>query len=390
MPKQIAIFSNTNSSNHHNRKTLELMMLLRKHSPYPVTFNDDYRKLEDSIVIISGYNSKFRNIGKTNKVVFLARSGTLGFKEVLLLPRINVVVAHTRTEAAQLSWQIRHYGYNTKVVVIPPYCKFLNRSVAVNDTTISYSKLDGEYKRALVSMKCVKTEKVDPSVFAHVHLTESKEWPYLVLEAMAVGVPSVINAHHPASEYITHGYNGYIVNDINDVVKAFGNLKFKRNPVSENCYKMAKEFFSPIKYVEAFSEIDKLENFNSFGPVKIEHQNRKWIVREKLIKGHDQVYFPETYDQSIQAIDLAEIIEILDFFSSQLFADVYVFGCELPEWYKSADIIHANSLVAKLGNRARRIHFCRDEEVPHQWAAAFQKLSLISVEEGLKQISNKI
>jgi hypothetical protein len=393
MPKQIAIFSNANATNHHDRKVLELMMVLRKHAPYPVTFNTDCRKLENSIVIISGHNSKFRAISKTNQVVFLARSGVLGFKEVLLLPRIDVIVAYTRTEAAQLSWQIRSYGYNTKVVVIPPYCESLGRSIGLSET-ISYSKLDKKYRRALTGINCVKVEKIKPGrhdIFAHVHLTDSKDgWAYLALEAMAAGIPPIINAHHPMSEYITHGFNGFLVKKLDDVVRALGDLKLRRQIISKNCHKTAKALLSPIRYIEDFSNLDECENLNTFGPIKIEHQDRKSIIREKTLRGRDQVYFPEVYDHSMQTIDLVEIIDILEYFSARLFADVYVFGCELPEWYGSADIIHVNSLVSKLGNRARRIHFCRDEAVPHQWAAAFQKLSLISVEEGLKQISNKI
>lgn len=388
MYQQIVLYANLSGFNQHNRKSLELHSLLEEFTRYKTVLNPDHREIENSLVIISGFNLAFRDLHISNRVFYLSRTGILNHKEISLLPRIDVLVANSQLEAANLAWQVRNYGFKTKIVYLPPYCKLIDNNSTI-ESTISYAHLDNKYRLALAGFNLVKATKVQPSAFANVHLTDSPAgWPYLILESMVAGIPPIIKITNPASEYITHGFNGYVVADVQDVVWAITDLKKRRKEISDNCKLFTKALFDPQRYAEFFIDDNKNRNLNIFGPIKIEHQNRRWIIREKTLRDDDTVYFPDTYDPSLQTIDLVEITEILEYFSVQLFSDVYVFGCEFPEWYGPAEMTKINALVTKLGDRAKRIHFCRDELISHHWAPAFKKLSLVSVDEGLKQISN--
>jgi hypothetical protein len=387
MYQQIVLYANLSGYNSHNRKSLELFTLFKKSLPCKVILNPDYRIVKNSIVIVSGYSTAFKSFDSSNFVYYLSRTGSLDFREITLLPHIDAIIACSQLEASNLAWQTKYYGYKIITVSHPPYCKEVN--VENNNIDIIYTHVDNKYRPVFVEYNLIKTNKVQ-SAFANIHLTDSPAgWPYLVLESMAAGIPSIVKVTNPVSEYIINGHNGYVISDMSDLVSSLTELKYRREEIATNCKAISRELFSPQRYSDRFINLSKNRDLNIFGPVKIEHQNRRWIIREKIVRDKDSVYFPDTYDNTIQAIDLAEITEILEFFSVQLFSDVYVFGCDLPDWYGPEEMIQASSLVAKLGNRASKIHFCRDELIPHQWSPIFKKLSLISVDEGLKQISDK-
>ena len=84
-------------------------------------------------------------------------------------------------------------------------------------------------------------EKID----LHILPSRSEGFPKVTLETAAAGVPSIVYADYGASEWITHGKDGFVVDSFSEIVEA---VKFlishpeKLKDVSENSILLARRF----------------------------------------------------------------------------------------------------------------------------------------------------
>jgi len=134
--------------------------------------------------------------------------------------------------------------------------------------------------------------------------------------------------------------------------------------------------------------IEGVPNVNQFPTSPQETTKRKWLVRERSFTDKGVEYFPENYRKDLLLIDLNSVEEVIGYFLNQEFSDVYVFGCYLEETPDLQELVNLQRNIIKMGARARRIHFCRDEPIPMAWEKVFARLSVIPIVEGLKQISD--
>ena len=72
-----------------------------------------------------------------------------------------------------------------------------------------------------------------------------ESWGKVTMETAAAGVPSIIYSDYGAKEWITHGHDGFIVNDFYDIVNTIKMLIVKPDllyEVSRNAIKLAEKF----------------------------------------------------------------------------------------------------------------------------------------------------
>lgn len=373
MPNNIAIYSNSK-----NIEAIKLKEFLTKYSDYPVELNPKIKHLKNSTVYIFNFNRNLLNLNRSNKIILMHKGDRFAPQNFLLLPLIDSIIATTQCEALQISWQIKQRGFNTQVTYLLPWCKIKN----LTKSDIYCPVLNNQFKKALVG-KIV--QNIDPNANIHIYLDQT--FPYCLLEGMRSGAAIIALDKPPFTEFIIHGHNGYLIRSPGDLTDVFSDIDKNYHWISHNAKMSMNAIFNPTRYLDSILNPEKLTNVNSLVKVLKKYSERTWLVRERILKNGRFTYYPTQYSKDLTVIDLNSVEEILGYFLTQEFEDVYVFGCELPEELEEGEEVILQRLIIRLGKRSLKIHFCRDNPVPEVWKRIFKRLSMISINEGLKQVS---
>ena len=79
----------------------------------------------------------------------------------------------------------------------------------------------------------------------HIFPSRSEGFPKVTLETAAMGVPSIVYSDYGASEWITTGKNGYVVDKIDDIEVILKDLQqspWKLNTLADEAIKLAESF----------------------------------------------------------------------------------------------------------------------------------------------------
>lgn len=360
---------------------MELVEFLRKYASCPIELNPEIKTIKDSTVYISGFNKSLLNLHKSNKIILLARSKELTSLEHLLLPITDTIIVSTIYEAFQLSWQLKCKKFNNKVVTVPPLAK----KFAISNSDAYYEKLSDWHKKALNGLPL---QNVDPTAGVYINLGEESTLPKQMIASMLSGAIPIVLDLPLYAEFITNGHNGYLIRSSNDIVEALEGLTNRKEWLSYNAKTTVEALLNPTRYLNAILHPENLTNINFFEKATLSLNSRIWLVREHSFNQGYSTYFPSSYRKDLTVIDLNSLIEVLNYFSAQEFNEVYVFGIDLPSELSSKDEIDLQRQLIKLGNRSLKIHFCRNDPIPASYHKIFSKLSILSIEEGLKQVSD--
>jgi hypothetical protein len=382
---------------------LELYQLLRDHSRCEVKLLDlgevvtdivgrlgscyfvkSLEEITNSIILLCGYNSRFNDIDSSNKVLYLTSNLKLSDAELSLAPRCDAVVAQTHYSAQLIGQQLAKHGLNTRVVKLNPWFRVGNYQFSGTGTALFHTKdSDKEMLKAIGKPTLeLPNEAALPEGGLLACFGNS---PTRVLQkAMLHGVPVIASDIRPYNELIVDGFNGYLVKSPDRVAQVVRQLPNVRSLIVRQARAVMMSGLGVNQYVDdLFDTIHgRSENYNV--PINIQRIDRKWVVRGREFKDGKVVYFPQQVNSQFAATSIHDPIAVLEYFSGQLFSDVYVFGCEFGE-YDATDMQRFRTLVSKIGDRAKKIHFCLDE-VPKGYEEFFHTLSIISLSEGLKQV----
>jgi len=362
---------------HKDQRTKDLHEFFKTNSYTKVKLNPS--KPKDSIIATSELP---KQLDPSNQYILLARGNKLAQKELMRLPNLKAIVAHTPSAGYQIAWQVKTAGFNTIIINLLPYVPMPD--VVYHPRTIYYDDL-GPIPKQFFSKYELQNQY--PNARIRIDLSNTSKWPYHILESMRIGVPPIVWDKPPYSDFIIHRHNGYLIRTPGDIAQILNSLDNTHTWVSTNARNTLYAQYDPVRYYNALTKIDKVANLNVLGKIKLEHEDRKWIIKERSFRGAEIEYFPKEHHELFQTADLNNVEEVLEFFSEQAFSEVYVFGCDFPPTLNPEETNRMRRLINGLGLYSRRLHFCIDDPIPKDWLPLFNRLSVISIQEGLKQVS---
>lgn len=378
MINNIAVYTGPSASE-HNRKIVELYQFLKEYSSIPTNLNPEPNKLQNSYVFTSNYRGDLLNLDDSNKLIYMCRGSQIQGKQWLLMPSVDLVITNTYYEGLHISWQLQSKGFNTRVIHLIPW----SIPKPLKGESIYYHALESRYRNAFWGRELQNT---NPQAPIRVILTEKdKAWPYNVIEGMLSGAVMIVPDRPPYNEFIIDGYNGFLVRNPGDVVRALRKIDENQYWISYNAKNTIHAQLNHTKYLDTLLHSNEAPEVK-LKPIVVESNQRRWLVRERTFQDGALKFFPERHGPNFTVIDLTEIQEILGYFLTQSFAEVYIFGADIPEQVEKKDLIQLMRMLNRIGSRSMKIHFCRDEPIPQTWEKVFARLSIISVEEGLKQV----
>jgi hypothetical protein len=311
-----------------------------------------------------------------------------------LLPVADVVVAFSVFEAILVSRQLRKLGYQTPVAHLPPPIDIRRYTHnPIHTLRIGHQQnIDHKVIADLLARAIELSAGDRGSISAYLHVY-TPVWPFDALEALCSGKPVITTKRPPLTEYITDGFNGFLARDRHDILNAVQELSSpeRRFVMGAQARGLASTLFDPARYVAGIMNVarDQFYNMNMVTIPDVDRANRKWLFRKQSLRQGKVVMVPEQYDASFGLSNLVQIHEILSFLLQQQFQCAYVFDFDLGD-PTIAEFNQVLSTAERLGRRGLNIHFCTDEPIPERWRDVFKNLSVISVVEGLKQVSGSI
>lgn len=370
--KKVILFTNP-----HNEQNLELFHLFKDYSPYPTIIPThenigSVREIKESIVLLCGFNRDFLDLDKSNLVLYFARKPYLSSKEVLLLPILTTIVAESHQAACSIRSQIASYNQKTPVIKAIPWCRPQEQEDDVNSSTIYYPKNNKCFGSALLTY--INGGGPLESWFCVVEDT------YETIKLMRAGKPVMVPNRAPLNELIFHKFNGFLIDIPGDVVDSLRDFGKYRAYIGRMAHTSVQALLEPRKYIDHLLTLRKV----SKQPFTYK-EAPKWIIQQKLFESGKVTYFPEDFNDNLKTSTLSDFIEILEFFQTRLYSDVYVFGFDFPN-YEATEMHKAKLLSKKYRKNGLKIHFCLDLDTPQTWNGIFTNFSIISVDEGLKQV----
>ena len=385
-------------------KHIELFQLLRDHSVYsPQVYyrapdrgrvwqkvgdakiwDQSHRNIKDKIVLLGGYADIFMDLDNSNKIVYLANKSFLDRRELTLLGKIDYIIAENQFDAFSLSYQVKYHNPRIKVYWLHPWTDTTRYSINQYNEEIVTS--DPSWMKRGFSAYKVKHRRFHIGTTAK-FCVEPQDL-YEATQYLLTGRPLLTSRRF--QELVTPGFNGYVADHVGEVVSALNAFKDLGHVqmLGKNGRDLLIAALNPQVWLSNFTKI--LDgSMPSLAPYKYQRNfsDRKWIIPERTLSGGSFKSYPEKgqYHSSFQVVEYDDLNEIIRFFSRQMFSDAYVFGFQFPE-YNREEMAQARNLANRLGERGRKIHFCLDEPIPDEWTYVFSKLSVISREEGLKQV----
>ena len=396
--RKVIIFTPISNEIALNRN-LQIYWLLKKHSNYEVsiynqnndakfdhfyrTYNQPIRSIKNTIILLFGYHKDLLSLHSSNRIIYFARSANLYPLEILLLPKINHIIAETNYEKYNLAWQAKYYSENIKVSKLIPWVNskkykfkplYQGDTIYCSDTKINESYFD-PYK--------IEYKNYYPENQARYYLTNNKL--YSAIQFMLEGKPVISSPM--LEDIIINGYTGYTVRTTYDLHFAINQLKNKNQlgKLANNSRDLIQTLLEPKEYVKSLTNIleDRIIEPDLFRKQKIPKSEQKIIIREKILKRGKFEFFPKEFNKSLEEFQSNDINEILEELSERQFEQVYIFNPEFPN-YSQEEMSQTKKLLNSLGNRAYKIFVYNDDEIPSDWKFFFQKISCLPIKEGLK------
>lgn len=394
---EIILFTNIAPNNLQTQRDLEFGKLIHEYSQYDISvyykghnrgliwnsignikiFNKPIRSITNKIVLLFGYSEYFLDLHHSNKIIYLARKPHLNKNEILLLGKLNHIIAESKNDSFQLQSQVSQYRNNLIVSNLLPWTDSKKYKISQYEQN-SIGVGDIHWNRQLFNS--FKTHKL---IHPTANFCIEPSTRYETIKCGLLGRPLITS---PKNDLIISGFNGYVAHDTGEVIAAINALS-KLDHARElgfNSRKYFQALLDPNQYLKRFNQI--IDNkISSLSPLKI-NSCQDWIIKEKVLSQGQFKYFPEKLNKKFKTVDLQDFNEIIEFFSKRHFGEVYIFGFCFPE-YDYVEMHKARSITKRLGKRGLKIHFCLDEQIPSAWRNIFNNLSVISTEEGLKQAS---
>jgi len=347
------------------------------------TINTPLRLIKNSIIILCGYSDFFLDLNNSNIIIYMARNPFLSRNELLLLSKLDRIVAETAHQAYNIALQVKYHNPKIKITAILPWTDPKQYNINKYISPIVESPNPKWMSKAFYDLELTKTsfKKKTNAMFC-----SAPESLYEAIQYMLSG--RAIMASSRFRDLIIPKFNGFIVDTIVEAVSAVQILRdlHKSQEIGHNARSHIEALLEPYSYINTFGQIIDGQ-IPDLLPYKFERdfRDRRWIIREQVMQSGDIKYLPEKFHPDFRIADLQDFNEIIEYFSTQLFGDIYIFGFEFPD-YNNKELHQARTLVNRLGYRGKKLHFCLDHEIPRNWTGIFEKLSIISKSEAMKRI----
>tara|TARA_R100001244_G_scaffold25113_4_gene25615 strand:- start:72386 stop:73492 length:1107 start_codon:yes stop_codon:yes gene_type:complete len=325
---------------------------------------------KDALILLCGYNPSLANLDRSNRVFYFVQGRKLESRELTLLPILDTVVVDSLDSAYIVQSQMGPYKNKVRVVVLPAWWDTQPEEYpsVVNAKVCNYDEIFGH------ALNSIPRCKEDHKAWMIVN-PETVE----VLKYMAMGKPVLAPDKTPYSSLIINGFNGFLISKPGDVSTSIRQLKRNRKEISLNAKAAARAILSPAKY------LDKLLNSVGVEPLPEPSKPSRWVIKERYFADGGIGFRPETIGAEFRDAEVYDLIEILEFLAIKKFRDAFVFGFDFPI-YDAIEMGRVKTLLKILGENSLNIRFCLDGDIPPEWVNIFKKLSVVSVEEGLKQV----
>lgn len=398
MLEKIIVFSDLDLTNRFNRYNLQIYRLLNQRSQLPVYIygsnhqglhrvvgshrfiNEKISEIKNSLIILLGYSQTFVDLDQSNQVLYFLEK-PFNTKNRLILPRIDKILTYDYCTAYKIAAQVQANGFQTPVAKILPWFSPDNYQYNLGflKSKVGYHEIEDYYTSAFNNLTQV-TDYRDLWAYAALSKTSSIKD---VIASMLSGVPVIAIDEPPFNELIHHGFNGCLVRDLDNIQTVLNFLEKHRFQIVSAANDFLIKIFEPSTYYSRFLQVvnGDFYNLNNF---KAKLNEQKWIVRGQILHSGSIEFYPQHFNSGFKIADLQDFMDIIEYFSRQLFTEVYIFGCEFNE-YEQQELKLIRRLINRLGDRAKKLFFCLDD-VPSRFDKFFDKLGLLSVSEGLKQV----
>jgi hypothetical protein len=423
--QSVIIMADLRESSPSRNRALALYRALDVHPetrPHFYAFHDSRQHMEgfrstdsihltrDAIIVMFREFREFYRIDSTNVVVYVASEPKIDQFMTFVLPRVDRVVAYDYHSAYFLCSALRQVGLQTPVHRITPWidAEGLPRRVygdrlriairGDNNLIFGLIRNGGDYDVTLQGKGPAANGWkladdlmiVDHDIYIHFDGS-----PEHVQMAMASGVVPVVLNKSPYNEWIVNGLNGFVVATERELVEAVDLLirKDQLRVYQEIAMRGSQSIMSPSAWVNMFltvvrgTGVENLNNDDLFRP--FEPTNRKWIVPKTALEAGKEISIPRRFDaNAFKTVKIGDIEEILKFFVTQRFKEVYVFGWDYGSPEDKGKIERVSSLVRSMGKRAMDIFWVSDQPFPKAWAPVFSRMTRLAARDGLNRVSS--
>ncbi len=363
----------------------------------------DLKTLNDTIVIAFTYYPELLQVNSTNQIIFMSVNCSISKNDRKILAKADAIITNSSYSARCINPEI--VNYRIPVYRLPCFidaerykCKprpsrkpTIGRHSRSMSTKFSkdYAHLHDIENLSFLGiteeefLKYVGAPLVNAtfkeytnnvieylqSLDIYLYLLGSfkESWCRSVSEAMLSGLPIIVQNREPFTEYIFHGHNGFLIDNISEIKDI---IKQDLSDVAIAGQRTMMSIMNPDRYI---ANLERIFDGNYPDQRSALPKLGTWVFSEKKIATRHKV---------IGDIDL---LNALSFVSRLNFKDAYIFLDSLPVLTPN-DRMKLFANVKKLGNRGLKFHICTDIEIPEEVKPVFATLSIISKEEGLKQI----
>ncbi len=423
--QSVIIMADLRESSASRERAISLYKAMENHpgtNPYFYAFHDSREELKaykttdsihltrDAIIVMFREFREFYRIDNTNVVVYIASEPQIEQFMTFVLPRVDRVIAYDYHSAYFLCSALRQVGLQTPVHRISPWLdagklpkRVREGKIRIGirgDDKMSYGLIRDGVERNVTLMgqgpaahgwTLTSSNLCLTDYDIYVHFDGSPEQVQL---AMASGVIPIVPNKSPYNEWIVNGLNGFIVSTDKELMEAVNLLSLpgQIEIYQEIVIRGSNTMMSPSSWVSMFLNavnglgVENLNQDEMFRP--LESTNRKWVVPKVAWEAGKEISVPRKFDlNAFKAVRLSTVEDILKFFVTQRFKEVYVFGWDYGDEQDITVIERASALIRSMGKRAMNIFWVSDHPVPKEWREVFSYMTMLSVKDGLNRVS---
>lgn len=364
-------------------------------------------EIKNAVIIAFREIPSYITIDRTNTLIYLATQPVLDSYMSFMIHRVDSIIATNYRTAYKLCSAVQQLGLSTPVYRVIPWIDTDNAKLGSPTNKLRVViKGNTENIRNIPVTEDVEITLLGEENVAGWNTAKSiADWAsydlYCCLDgddmsvrkAMMYGVVPAVRDRSPYTEFIVNNENGYFVYNPSDVLNIIQKLrsvpeleamkagasKYAHNQMSKSTW--AKYLIATVKGFGA-ENIHEPDLFAS----NLQSTYRRWIVPKIVLEAGQTTQIPRIYSQNrFKMVELSTIEEILLFFSSQRFMDVYIFDWQYIE-YNAGNYNKIMSMVRGIGKRGINIFWCTDKPVKREWAELFKSMTILPVSEGLKRV----
>lgn len=325
---------------------------------------DPIRRIRNKILLLLGYATIFAEIHSSNKIIYFTNN-QLSKNELTLIGTIDKII----TPSTKISNQIILQTFKSKSRAIVE-----TMPLWINYTNYPITGQSSEYENYKSNPK-LKFKKTSQALL----IIEPNDYLDLIKYSL-IGKSFIVSPKY--EDYVNHNYNGFIYGSDNDILKY---VRLSTLDIAQKFGNNSRELM--ISKLNPNNYSRKLLNFDGGLSISLppDPLDPSLIIKEKRLVNGTIKSFPTNHNSEFRELELSDFNELMEYLASNLFSDSYIFGFQFPE-YSVTEMLKAKTLTYRLGDKGRKVHFCMDNQITNEWAIIFKNLSVISVEEGLKQI----